>query len=269
MTTEDGIIKGGRSTSWACKIHPVFNLFTSIVCVTLTCSAMFMFFEVSPGSELSSVVLLVALSWACGKVAGMLYLPPLLGMLLAGLVLRNTGHYTVDVHSNRFQPYIINLREVALAVLLIASGLSLDASMLRKLRFVVFQLAILPCITETVAAAVVTHYLFGLPWIWGILLGCILSPVSSAVILPALLDFKQRGLGEDKGIITLVMAACSFDDIFCISAFGVCLSIIFSQGKIIKITTRMPIINGMTNNRVSFVFVQAVGRRTPCKGLWK
>jgi predicted Kef-type K+ transport protein len=71
---------------------------------------MFMFFEVSPGSELSSVVLLVALSWACGKVAGMLYLPPLLGMLLAGLVLRNTGHYTVDVHSNRFQPYIINLR---------------------------------------------------------------------------------------------------------------------------------------------------------------
>lgn len=60
---------------------------------------------------------------------------------------------------------------------------------------------------------------------------CILSPVSSAVILPTLLDFKQRGLGEDKGIITLVMAACSFDDIFCISAFGVCLSIIFSQGK--------------------------------------
>lgn len=62
-------------------------------------------------------------------------------------------------------------------------------------------------------------------------LRCILSPVSSAVILPALLDFKQKGLGEDKGIITLVMAACSFDDIFAISAFGVCLSIIFSDGS--------------------------------------
>lgn len=98
---------------------------------------------------------------------------------------------------------------------------------------------------------------------------CILSPVSSAVILPALLDFKQRGLGEDKGIITLVMAACSFDDIFCISAFGVCLSIIFSQGKTIKTNAQTFIINGMTNNRVSFVFIQAIGRRTPCKDLWK
>lgn len=67
--------------------------------------------------------------------------------------------------------YCYYCREVALTVLLLASGVSLDATMLRKLKFVVFQLAVLPCVTETVAAAVVTHYLMGLPWIWGILLG--------------------------------------------------------------------------------------------------
>lgn len=62
-------------------------------------------------------------------------------------------------------------REVALTVLLVASGLSLDPAMLKKLSLVVTQLAILPCITETIAAAVVTHYLLGLPWMWGLLLG--------------------------------------------------------------------------------------------------
>ncbi|KAL5242543.1 hypothetical protein ACI65C_009953 [Semiaphis heraclei] len=227
---DDGIIKGGPTTSsWTCKIHPLINAVTSAACVVMAWGLMYLFFDMTPGSQLASVVLLISSSWACGKIAEMLYLPPLLGMLLAGVVLRNSGHYDVD--HNIFQPHIINLREVALTVLLVASGLSLDPAMLKKLSLVVTQLAILPCITETIAAAVVTHYLLGLPWMWGLLLGCILSPVSSAVILPALLDFKQKGLGEDKGIITLVMAACSFDDIFCISAFGVCLSIIFSEGS--------------------------------------
>ncbi|XP_050060575.1 sodium/hydrogen exchanger 9B2-like isoform X1 [Aphis gossypii] len=227
---EDGIIKGGRTTtSWTCRIHPLFNAITSVACMVMTWCVMYFFFDMTPNSQLASVVFLISCSWAGGKIAEMLYLPPLLGMLLAGVVLRNTGHYDVD--QNIYQPHIINLREVALTVLLAASGLSLDPTMLKKLSLVVTQLAILPCITETIAAAVVTHYLLGLPWIWGLLLGCILSPVSSAVILPALLDFKQKGLGEDKGIITLVMAACSFDDIFCISAFGVCLSIIFSEGS--------------------------------------
>ncbi|VVC34245.1 Hypothetical protein CINCED_3A024503 [Cinara cedri] len=236
---EDGKIIGERQTPWPCRIHPLLDLITLVMCIVVTWSVLYMFFDMTPNSALASVMLLVLCSWACGKATGLVGLPPLLGMLLAGMVLANTGHYVGD--HNVFQPHIINLREVALTVLLVASGLSLDASMLRKLSFVVFQLAVLPCVTETIAAAIVTHYLMGLPWIWGILLGCILSPVSSAVILPALLDFKQKGLGEDKGIITLVMAACSFDDIFAISAFGVCLSVIFAQGSWEKDAIRGPI----------------------------
>lgn len=81
---------------------------TSAICVLMTWTVLYMFFDMPPNSELASVVLLVSCSWACGKIAGMFYLPPLLGMLLAGVVLRNTGHY--DVNNNNFQPHIINLR---------------------------------------------------------------------------------------------------------------------------------------------------------------
>lgn len=85
---------------------------------------------------------------------------------------------------------------------------------------------------------------------------CILSPNSLAVVLRSLLDYKQKGLGEEKGIITLVMAACSFDDIFCISAFGVCLTIIFSEGNIFQLYYFWM--------QTTFN-LQVVGRDMPCK----
>lgn len=60
-----------------------------------------------------------------------------------------------------------------------------------------------------------------------------MAAVSPAVVVPSLLSLKERGYGEDKGISTLVIAASSVDDIAAISAFGVFLGIIFSEGKII------------------------------------
>jgi len=99
---------GPTTSSWTCKIHPLLNAVTSAACVVMAWGLMYLFFDMTPGSQLASVVLLISSSWACGKIAEMLYLPPLLGMLLAGVVLRNSGHYDVD--HNIFQPHIINLR---------------------------------------------------------------------------------------------------------------------------------------------------------------
>lgn len=47
--------------------------------------------------------------------------------------------------------------------------------------------------------------------------------------MPTLLNLKERGYGEDKGVSTLVIAASSIDDIFSISAFGIFLSSLFSK----------------------------------------
>lgn len=62
-------------------------------------------------------------------------------------------------------------REIALCVILLEAGLGLDASTLKRLSFVVARLAIMPCLTETIATAVAIHFLMNMPWIWGLLLG--------------------------------------------------------------------------------------------------
>lgn len=62
----------------------------------------------------------------------------------------------------------------------------------------------------------------------------LLCAISPAVVVPTLLQLKQQGYGEGKGISTLVIAASSIDDVLAISVFSICISIIFSTGKTIR-----------------------------------
>jgi len=57
-----------------------------------------------------------------------------------------------------------------------------------------------------------------------------LSAVSPAVLVPSLFRLKRLGYGEEKGINTLLIAASSLDDAVSISAFGILLGVLFSNG---------------------------------------
>ncbi|XP_054282302.1 sodium/hydrogen exchanger 9B2-like isoform X2 [Macrosteles quadrilineatus] len=184
--------------------------------------------EVTPSGDLFKILVLVLLAFLAGKVVALVRLPPLLGMLITGIALRTSGFYQI---SGVYVHVVVTLREVALSVILIKAGLGLDPVALLKLSLVVIRLAICPCIAEAVGAAVVSHYILGYPWLWGLLLGFLLSAVSPAVVVPVLLGLQERGYGESKGIATLVIAASSMDDVLAISIYGICLSMIFSTGN--------------------------------------
>lgn len=66
---------------------------------------------------------------------------------------------------------VLFFRSIALAVILIRAGLGLDPAALRKLSFVVFRLAFAPCLMETLAIAVASHFLLNMPWVWAFILG--------------------------------------------------------------------------------------------------
>lgn len=65
----------------------------------------------------------------------------------------------------------ICLRQVALAVILIKGGLGLDPAALIRLSLVVLRLGCFPGVTEALGVAVVSHFILGYPWVWGLLLG--------------------------------------------------------------------------------------------------
>ncbi len=181
-------------------------------------------------NELIALVLLFAAAAAGGWVAARCRMPPLLGMLAAGFLLRNLPGELLHDLPDRWS---VALRLLALTVILLRAGLGLDLDALRRLQGAFMRLAFLPNLAEALSVAVISHFLLGLPPLWGLLLGFVIAAVSPAVVVPSLLDLQLRGYGTAKGIPTMVLAAASFDDVISITGFGICLSLVFGgQGDI-------------------------------------
>ncbi|KAK7910069.1 hypothetical protein WMY93_014753 [Mugilogobius chulae] len=191
--------------------------------------------ECLPGGNLFGLVILFICAVLGGKLMGMVQFPtlppfpPLLGMLLAGLVLRNVPYICDAVYINPH--WSSALRNIALAIILTRAGLGLNPQALVRLKAVCVRLAVGPCLVEACIVAVVSHFLLNLPWVWGFILGFVLAAVSPAVVVPSMLLLQREGYGVDKGIPTLLMAAGSFDDILAITGFSTCLGIAFSTGS--------------------------------------
>ncbi|XP_062598598.1 sodium/hydrogen exchanger 9B2-like [Saccostrea cucullata] len=196
--------------------------------------------EALPGGNFFSLVVLFTAAVAGGYVFSLFRLPPLLGMLIVGGMLSNIPVIKTVGQGLDLQ-WSGALRKIALTVILIRAGLGLDPVALRKLSFTVLRLAFTPCLTECLAEAIASHFLLGLPWEWGFMLGFVLAAVSPAVVVPSLLNLSDRGYGLDKGIPTLVIAAASVDDVLAITGFGVVLGIAFTQGDLALTIVKGPL----------------------------
>ena len=125
-----------------------------------------------PGGNIFGIFLVIVSASLCGFLVCRvphLHLPPLLGMLLAGLLLRNVRGIDFARHIDK--QWSSTLRSMALVVILIRSGLGLNTSALRKLKFTLARLAFLPCILEAVTAAILVHLLLDMKWLWAFQLG--------------------------------------------------------------------------------------------------
>ncbi|KAI1704333.1 sodium/hydrogen exchanger family domain-containing protein [Ditylenchus destructor] len=176
-----------------------------------------------------SVMSLFALwtaAFVLGRVSTLARMPPLLGMLLAGIVLRN-----IELRSFQFAPEIGTfLRKFAFVIILLRAGLGLDPEALKRLKGVCVRLSLLPCSFEALAVGFSSWIMFGFRPIYGLLLGFVLAAVSPAVVVPGMLDLQKRNLGVEQGIPTLVTAAASMDDVYAITIFSSLFSMLKSPG---------------------------------------
>lgn len=163
-----------------------------------------------------------------GFLAEAIKLPPLLGMILAGLVLRNVR---VQPFSNELpSPYYVFVRSIGLMVILLRSGLELDMSVLQNDGWkAVLSLTCFPAILEAIVSGFCAYALLKIPLMFGMTLGFILSAVSPAVVVSGMLLLQEGGYGVKKGIPSLVIAAASFDDILAISGFSIFVDFAFQE----------------------------------------
>ncbi|KAK3869187.1 hypothetical protein Pcinc_025491 [Petrolisthes cinctipes] len=192
-----------------------------------------------PGGNIFSLMVLFVVALVAGAAVTPLKLPPLLGMLVAGILLKSVPGLDY-IGKNIDQEWSAILRNMALVVVLVRAGLGLDPAALKQLSLVVVRLAFCPCLVETVVVAIMTHLLLGFPWLWGLMLGFVLGAVTPAVIVPCMLVLARDAYGVDKGIPTLVIAASSVDDVLAISGFGILMGITFAEGELWMVILKGP-----------------------------
>lgn len=69
--------------------------------------------------------------------------------------------------------------------------------------------------------------MLGYDLLFGFTLGNIIAAVSLAVVIPGMIDLKNRNIGNNKGITTIILGAASFDDILTITKDIILMSLIF------------------------------------------
>lgn len=121
---------------------------------------------------------------------------------------------------------------MALVILLVRAGLDLDPHALKRLKFTVLKLGLVPWIVEAGVVTVMSHYLLDLPWLWAIGLASIVAAVSPAVVVACLVRIRAKGYGVAKGIPTLIIAVAGIDDAVSVATFGIVKSFIASNDSL-------------------------------------
>lgn len=129
--------------------------------------------QVLPGGNIFGLYTVIVLASFFGflvRIFPLFKFPPLLGMLIAGFLLRNLPG-PLNFVNNIDRSWSAFLRSVALVVILLRSGLELDPGALKRLKFTVLRLAFGPCIVEAVTVALMARWLLDMPWLWAFQLG--------------------------------------------------------------------------------------------------
>lgn len=146
--------------------------------------------------------------------------PSLIGYLLIGILIKNIG--LLDPTLEAISPM---LRKIALLIILIKAGLSLNISDLKKVGRPAIMMSFLPAVIEMVTIGLIGPLIFPITHVESFLLGSIVGAVSPAVVIPMMSKLIEQKYGTKKCIPQLVLAGSSIDDIVMIVFYQTFLNI--------------------------------------------
>ncbi len=170
---------------------------------------------------LFSLGLILLCGFIGGQISRRLGAPPLLGMMLVGILLGSEGSNLI---SERMLDLADDFRTMAVTVILMRAGLGLDRQKLAQQGSVALRLGFLPALTEAIAISLISIWLFKFNWLTGLLLGCVISAESPAVIVPGMLRLKNLGWGVSKGIADAILTGSALSDVLILLLFSLLLN---------------------------------------------
>ena len=165
---------------------------------------------------LFSIALILIIGFSLSGIFARLGLPGLLGMILTGILL---GPFVLDLISLDILNISAELRQIALVVILVRAGLSLDLRDLKKVGRPAVLMSFIPATFEFLAVTLLAPLFFPITTLEAAIMGTVLAAVSPAVVVPRMIHLIESGYGKKKNIPQLILAGASVDDIYVIVLF--------------------------------------------------
>ena len=165
---------------------------------------------------LNSLALIFLAGLSLAAICQRIKLPRIIGMLMTGIIL---GPFVLDL----FDPSILGisseLRQMALVIILIKAGLSLNISDLKKVGRPAILMSFLPAVFEILAFVFLAPAILHITGIEAAIMGAVLGAVSPAVVVPRMVQLMEEKYGTNKSIPQMILAGASLDDVFVIVLF--------------------------------------------------
>ena len=166
---------------------------------------------------LTSLAFIFLVGLAAAAICQQLKLPRIIGMLITGIIL---GPYVLDLLDPSILSISSELRQMALIIILLKAGLSLDLSDLKKVGRPAVLMSFVPASFEILAFFLFAPHILGIKPIEAAVMGAVLAAVSPAIVVPRMVRLMVQNYGTNKSIPQLILAGASCDDIFVIVLFS-------------------------------------------------
>lgn len=165
-------------------------------------------------TSLSFVFLLgLAMAALCQKFK----IPRIIGMLVTGILL---GPCVLNWLSESILGISSELRQMALIIILLKAGLSLNLADLKKVGRPALMMSCVPASFEILAFVIFAPAILHISRVEAAVMGAVLGAVSPAVVIPRMIQLMETKYGTDQRIPQMIMAGASCDDIFVIVLFS-------------------------------------------------
>lgn len=151
------------------------------------------------------------------KFAEKISLAPIIGMLIAGILISPNQ---LDLVSDNIVNISSDLRQIALVTILSRAGLSLNFDKLKKVGRPAILLSFVPASIEMLGIIIFGKMIFKIDTIDAGILAAVLAAVSPAIVVPRMIRLMNEGYGKDKHIPEMILAGASVDDVFVIVFFS-------------------------------------------------
>lgn len=172
--------------------------------------------------------------WICKK----LKLPSLMGMIFTGIIL---GPHMLNLINDSILNVSSDLRRIALIIILMRAGLSLDLNDLKKVGRPAILMCFVPACFEILGMIILAPELLGISVIDAAVMGAVVGAVSPAVIVPKMLKLMDEGYGTNKSIPQLILAGASVDDVFVIVMFSAFTGLAQGNGVSVQSFINIPV----------------------------